>query len=452
MTSSLITDRISLGGVQTLGKQQNNSDVSNFASFMQKENTPNAFSEPSDFLSQKTNAKEAYKSSGSEANKKVVKNQKLENKKLNKSEENDAVSEVEKQTVKKISEELGVSEEEVKEAMETLGLTAADLFENGNLTDLVALLEDVSSIDIVSNAELFESYSELTADLEKVLTDVADALGTTKEQLLETIQNTVSMNEVADRLVSPMSELEPADEALLNEKDLLHVENSQELISGQEQFSANTGLQNDLKDSDTKDSGRDNHQAGEQLLSAMNVNPDNVNVNPEIPAESLDQLRQNVDAQDVIDQIAKQVRVTHSEQVTEMEMRLNPANLGMVHLQVSSKAGTITAQLSAQDEAVRAALESQIQVLKDNLEQSGLKVDAIEITAQSHQFEENLDQQGRQEENEAQRAAASVRNTRRILDLNDLDEGMESEEEMTQEQKLQVEMMRMAGNRMNYMV
>ena len=108
----------------------------------------------------------------------------------------------------------------------------------------------------------------------------------------------------------------------------------------------------------------------------------------------------------------------------------------------------ISAQLYAQDEAVRAALESQVAALKESLEAQGMKVDAIEITEHSHQLEQNLDQNGGQQES----AEAQKNSGRRLLNLDELPEEEAYEEEMTQAEKLQIEMMRMGGNKLNFQV
>lgn len=70
-----------------------------------------------------------------------------------------------------------------------------------------------------------------------------------------------------------------------------------------------------------------------------------------------------------------------------MEMQLNPENLGKVYVNISSKEGVIHAQLAASNEAVRAALETQVADLRQNLNQAGVKVDAVEVTVASHEFE-----------------------------------------------------------------
>ena len=113
-----------------------------------------------------------------------------------------------------------------------------------------------------------------------------------------------------------------------------------------------------------------------------------------------------------------------------MEMQLNPENLGKVYLQVSSREGAINAQLTATNEAVKNALEVQMATLRENLEQAGVKVDAIEVTVASHEFERNLEQDQKREEQEGERAQKEA-GRRRNLNLSSLDElsGLMSEEE-----------------------
>ena len=82
------------------------------------------------------------------------------------------------------------------------------------------------------------------------------------------------------------------------------------------------------------------------------------------------------------------------------------------------------------------------------LEAQGMKVDAIEITEHSHQLEQNLDQNGGQQES----AEAQKKSGRRLLNLDELPEEEAYEEEMTQAEKLQIEMMRMGGNKLNFQV
>lgn len=52
----------------------------------------------------------------------------------------------------------------------------------------------------------------------------------------------------------------------------------------------------------------------------------------------------------------------------------------------------VTANFITQNEAVKSALESQMVELRERFEEQGVKIEAIEVTVQTHEFERNLEQ------------------------------------------------------------
>ena len=57
----------------------------------------------------------------------------------------------------------------------------------------------------------------------------------------------------------------------------------------------------------------------------------------------------------------------------------------------------------AQNEAVKEAIESQVTQLKETLESQGVKVEAIEVTVGSREFNQNLDENNNGEEQHKQK-------------------------------------------------
>jgi flagellar hook-length control protein FliK len=132
----------------------------------------------------------------------------------------------------------------------------------------------------------------------------------------------------------------------------------------------------------------------------------------------------SVDALDLIEQVAENVKVVLANDSTSMEMQLNPENLGKIYLNVSTKEGMVNAQIAAQNEA-------------------GVKVDAIEVTVASHEFEKNLEQnEHRGEQQQAEEADAQPA-ARRNIRMDSLDElsGL-----MTEEEILAAQIMKDNGN------
>ena len=151
----------------------------------------------------------------------------------------------------------------------------------------------------------------------------------------------------------------------------------------------------------------------------------------------------SVDTMKLLEQVTEQIRVNVSEGISSMEMQLNPENLGKVFVNITSKEGVIHAQLAASNEAVRTALESQIADLRQNLNQAGVKVDAVEVTVASHGFEKNLEQNQQSDKQQGEREQEQQNFRRRNLSLSGLDElsGL-----MTEEETLAASIMRDNGN------
>ena len=92
-------------------------------------------------------------------------------------------------------------------------------------------------------------------------------------------------------------------------------------------------------------------------------------------------------------------------------------------------------------------MEASVNILRENLEQQGVKVSAVEVTVQSHAFEENLQEDGSKEQE--QLAKEMQKQNRRVnvnlneMTLDDL-QGLMSEEDM-----VIAKMMRDNGNVIN---
>ncbi len=165
-----------------------------------------------------------------------------------------------------------------------------------------------------------------------------------------------------------------------------------------------------------------------------------------LPQDAVPNYSSQLDAFELIEQIAKNVRVTFTAETTSMEMQLNPANLGKIYLNITEKEGAVRAQIAAQNETVKEALETQAVELRQSLHQQGIKVDAIEVTVATHEFEQNLEQNAKQDEQMQKQQEEARPQMRRNLTLNDLD-GLTGL--MTEEEQLAARIMQENGNQVD---
>lgn len=392
-------------------------------------------------------------------------------------------AEVSEKAVEEIAKELGVSAKEVEEAMEMLGLTVFDLLSQGNMASLLAELKGMQTVEILTDAELFSQVAQLTAGVQEDMAQLAKEFGMSVDELEQMIFSQLqAATEMADRENTSLSETSDGNEASVNYSVAESVADEVEQIvdktvdsleqdfgktvadsvteegeaSGEKQLDSTAHRPADAQSHEgfeetDRDDGRQGDEQQEKLQgdvfmdTGIPLGDSSLKAAARLFTEKLD-LQQT---RDMIEQIADYVKVHHSEKLSSMEIQLNPANLGTVSLRVVAQDGVISARLTAQDEAVRAALEGQVAQLKESLEAQGIKVDAVEVTAESHAFEQNLQEQ---EQNGDRQAAEPKKKARRFLNLDELGPEEILEEEISEADRLQIEMMRMGGNKLNFRV
>ena len=151
---------------------------------------------------------------------------------------------------------------------------------------------------------------------------------------------------------------------------------------------------------------------------------------------------------DIMEQIGDYVKTNVTADVKQMEIQLSPANLGQVNINMVSKNGVVTAQITAENEMVKNAIESQVVQLKERLESQGVKIEAVEVTVASHEFERNLDQNNENRESKEEVKKVSSRK----WNLSELDGELLEDEELTESEQVELDMMKLTGNQLNYMV
>ncbi len=190
-------------------------------------------------------------------------------------------------------------------------------------------------------------------------------------------------------------------------------------------------------------SGASGQETMQQGLQAFVERPANM---PFEPAVQTGFTMSTTEFTSILRQIAEQIRVQVSADTSSMAMQLNPAHLGRLELQVELRQGMLTARFVAENEQVKEVIEGQALQLQEDLNKQGLKVEAVEVTVETHQFERNLEQGGQQQAEEE--AKASENRTRRNLNLDMLEE----DEELTEAEDLAAKIMKENGNTLDYFV
>lgn len=374
------------------------------------------------------------------------------------------VKEFEEAVTEVISEELHISKEEIEAAMEELGLTCLDLLDNGNLANLVAKL---TGSDNINQLLCNEAFTNVLQQVNELGTELLADVSMTPEELME-FQKALEQELTTEAIVPANQEVETVnveqtvEEAADEMNPLQDVKTEAVTTENVEVAEDNTNVevirveapeekQMDTPEENLSESGQEfDTKAGKQTTQ---VN-ENVALNqPQATTfteqlgdfETVQTLPPHVTVADIMEQIVEQTRVVISVDTTKMEMQLNPENLGKLYLEVIENEGSITAKIQTQNEAVKEALEMQIADLKVNLSQAGVKVDSVEVTIASHEFERNLEQDANSQKQQEDAEPKAVRH--RNINLNGLDElsGL-----MTEEETLVAKMMAEQGNSVDF--
>ena len=354
--------------------------------------------------------------------------------------------------MQQIADTFDISLEELEGTMQELGMDSLDVLDQGKLGALLLQLggaQDASAL--VTNGELYENYQELMTSLEELIQETGQETGLNPEQLQTAIQPESPKEPVLDEVpVEVVVETEDIPQA--QPKDEMPVET--EDVQAQVQQPLAEVPESQPAEKDESQSGQETerrqsepHRSEHHHMFTQDVRTDQFQsqFSTQVQETATASNVSRTDTQDIMRQIMDYMRIQVKVDTSSLEMQLHPESLGSLHIQIASRAGMVTANFIAQNETVKAALESQIVQLRESFEEQGVKVEAIEVTVQSHAFERNLDQ-GREQSGEQEQHPSAKRTRTRRINLNDSLE-MENLEE---EDALAAEMMAASGSQVDY--
>lgn len=336
----------------------------------------------------------------------------------------DEIANALEQIIGQIKEILGITDEELRSGMEALDLQPCDLLNIDNMAQLVTAISGKdSSLSLIADEGLYAALQEITEMVGVQVENLMENTGLTSSELeavLQKLQELESQNlenQVQEAEILPADELkditaavedgqetsEPvmivedntkSDEKAANQNDALPKTEHEQTTETTNQQTQNTGRES--KESD----GGESKEYGQQG-NAQNFQNNMNEVSNTAVSEGVGKFTSE-NTESIMRQIADMVKIVKNENLTEMELQLHPASLGTVNVSLTTKGGVVTAEFTTQNEAVKAAIEAQASQLRTNLEEQGVKIEAIEVSVESHQMERNLDKNGQDQQRQSQ--------------------------------------------------
>ena len=294
----------------------------------------------------------------------------------NKSDEkvNDAVQNV-KDTIK---EELDVSDEDIAKAMEVLGITDNDLLSVVKVTELVSALTGADSITLITDDDM---SGKLTSVLDAVNTaqeDIADMLNTDVDDAVLVVRTDAVVKKDTDATV-----VKNTDSSITDNQSVSETESLSDVLAAKVTAQGSSKHEESTGEHTGEHTGEQNHNTqsyggvADSIIQSMK----------DSFADIVTEDTSRVSEADIVNQVIDQIKLSSGRELTSIVVMLNPERLGSVHVTVTAKNGILSAQIAAQNEQVKTALENQVTALKENFQNQGIKVEAVEITVMTHQFE-----------------------------------------------------------------
>ena len=342
---------------------------------------------------------------------------------VNSKADNKDVSDTEKEVCEDIKdaikEEFDVSDEDIKVAMELLGLTALDLLSTAKVAELIEQLTGTDALTLITNEDMMQSFNNIINVVDEANADIAGMLGVKTEE----VGIVLGQNDIAPVVNSE----DTAKQDNVKESDAKNADdNINQTVDNQESLSEVLAKKITTEsDGKAKNNMSESNEANNKVTYA-DVADNMISNITDTFADIITEGISTVKEADIVNQVIDSVKLMASRELTSMEVMLNPEHLGSVHITVTARNGIVSAQIAAQNEQVKTALENQMVTLREQFESQGLKVDAVEITVMAHSFEAG--QNFGQSESERKQGESKVH---RKLDLSSFDDELEEDLEST---------------------
>ncbi len=369
------------------------------------------------------------------------------------------------EVVKELAEELGITEEEIVAVMEQLGLSIGDMLQPENLAEVILQVAgETDMLALTTDENLYQIYKDICEVAVQNVETIAEEFGITKEQLMEAISKQSGEQPMQEVLNGDVPEMRMEVNA---DADVTTVQTNNEVDTKREVVKETTTEKPDTKEAlqevvqteqnnNEGDASKQEHSSGADVMAQSErtqqsfvARNDFLGTNPfaeqlqQVEMPNVQQSYFSPQTQNIMNQIMDFMKVQVHTEMTEVQLQLQPETLGTLNVHVSAKEGVITAQFAAESENVKAVLESQIIQLKETFAEQGIKVEAIEITLASHEFERNLEQ-GR----ERDEAPQEGKKKRKNMNLSEV--GSMELDELEDADRINAQMMEQNGNTVDY--
>ena len=333
---------------------------------------------------------------------------------------------------------LNITPEELKQALDALGLELGDLTDRNNVAQLILMLNGSGDIsDMLIDNGMLETFNELNDFIAETL----ETSGMSAEEFKNALEVFGKNNGNETTEVKPeLGERVEAEKTVTDDGEI----SNEAAVAGETEEAitfevARSGEENSgtgFSDRSSRGTEQDVHT----VTGAVEGFVRNLEMTVEQTGEIVEE--QQVSIRDIVYQVVQRIRVNISPENTSLEMRLNPENLGRVSINITSNNGVMTARIDTENQKAREAIESQLQILKENIEAKGIKVEAVEVRISDFNMANNTETGNNQQSANGEETRGGRRN-RPIFEQG-------TEDEITEAERIAREVLADTGSTVSY--
>lgn len=296
------------------------------------------------------------------------------------------------QIINVIADTLNANPDEIKDIINELNINLNALSDNQNVIKIVSKYLGIDNpVNVLTNDEAINAVKEINQSISEIINELKDEFAITDDGLkdllskIDTVRDTENIEDIVNDQTENVDASDDINKVSDENNNKINIDSENDNIVPEKttvknEENANAGNNKEFNnDRESKSELYLNENGMESIVSNLkNTITDNI-------------LTEDGIADKIIKQITDDIRLYSKADTTSLEIQLEPETLGKVGITVTSKAGTITAQLVVQNEVAKEAIESQMATLKESFASQDIKVDAVEVTIASKEFEQNLD-------------------------------------------------------------
>lgn len=280
---------------------------------------------------------------------------------------------------------LDISDEDFEKIMAESGFAVVDLLNPQNVVSLIAQFKNTDTVSIAVNEELSQMLTDINAGINEVVNMFMKDNAVSFDEVIKLIENYAKPVTDDNQKVLQSTGQNVPD---VNRQDVKDESGKVIDVIVNDERPENTGdfVKNDITSEDDHKEKNDN--AGNKT-NAETVLDSLMSAVSDTTVTAVDGM-DGINSVYVVRQIVDAVRVNLTEEVRTIEVALTPEHLGKVNITVASKNGILTASMVVQNEMVKNAIENQLTMLKTQFESQGIKVEHVEVTVASHEFDSDM--------------------------------------------------------------